>query len=75
MRRRAHQTHRAADRVNVDFQFGGMGAAAVLLDVDGSAMSAAAKAYTYAWGVEPVFERAGGSVPITFECMKVARES
>ena len=62
------------DTIKVDFQFGGMGAEAVLLDVEGSAMSAAAAAYTYAWGVEPVFERAGGSVPITFECMKVAQE-
>ncbi len=62
------------DTIKVDFQFGGMGAEAVLLDVEGSAMSAAAAAYTHAWGVEPVFERAGGSVPITFECMKVAQE-
>ncbi len=62
------------DTIKIDFQFGGMGAEAVLLDVEGSAMSAAAAAYTYAWGVEPVFERAGGSVPITFECMKVAQE-
>jgi len=50
------------------------GAGAVLLDVDGVAMQSAAEAYTYAWGVEPVFERSGGSVPITFECMKVADE-
>ena len=64
----------APETVTVDFQFGGMGAEAVLLDVDGVAMGAAAEAYTYAWGVEPVFERSGGSVPITFECMKVADE-
>lgn len=50
------------------------GAEAVLLDVNSVAMQAASKAYTHAWGVEPVFERAGGSVPITFECMKVADE-
>ncbi len=50
------------------------GAEAVLLDVDGAAMRAAAAAYAFAWGVEPVFERSGGSVPITFECMKVADE-
>lgn len=50
------------------------GAGAVLLDVNGIAMKSAAEAYTYAWGVEPVFERSGGSVPITFECMKVADE-
>ena len=64
----------APQTVHIDFQFGGMGAEAVLLDVDGLAMQSAAEAYTYAWGVEPVFERAGGSVPITFECMKVAKE-
>ncbi len=64
----------APETVNVDFQFGGMGAEAVLLDVDGVAMQSAAEAYTHAWGVEPVFERSGGSVPICFECMKVANE-
>ena len=64
----------APETVNVDFQFGGMGAGAVLLDVDGVAMRSAAEAYTHAWGVEPVFERTGGSVPITFEFMKVANE-
>ena len=64
----------APETVTVDFQFGGMGAEAVLLDVDGVAMQSAAEAYTHAWGVEPIFERSGGSVPITFECMKVANE-
>lgn len=64
----------APKTVHIDFQFGGMGAEAVLLDVDGLAMKSAAEAYAYAWSVEPVFERAGGSVPITFECMKVAKE-
>ena len=64
----------APQTVNVDFQFGGMGAEAVLLDVDGLAMQSAAEAYKHAWGVEPIFERSGGSVPITFECMKVANE-
>ena len=46
----------------------------MLLDVDGLAMRAAAEAYEYAWGVEPVFERSGGSVPICVECAKVAGE-
>lgn len=64
----------APETVDVDFQFGGMGAEAVLLDVDGLAMQSAAKAYRHAWGVAPVFERSGGSVPIAFECMKVADE-
>ena len=71
----AHVNNIAPETVKVDFQYGGMGAEAVLLDVEGPAMSAAAAAYAYAWGVEPVFERAGGSVPITFECMKVAKRS
>ena len=62
------------ETVNVDFQFGGMGAEAVLLDVDSVAMQSAATAYKHAWGVEPIFERSGGSVPICFECMKVANE-
>ena len=64
----------APDTVKVDVRVGDFGAAAVLLDVDGVAMRAAAEAYTYAWGVEPVFERSGGSVPICFECAKVAGE-
>ena len=64
----------APKTVDIDFRFGGMGAEAVLLDVDGLAMQSAAEAYTHAWGVAPVYERAGGSVPITFECMKVAKE-
>ena len=37
-------------------------------------MAAAAQAYTHAWGVEPVYERSGGSVPICMECAKVAGE-
>ena len=60
--------------VSVDVQTRGPGAEAVLLDVDSLAMRSAAAAYAHAWGVEPVFERTGGSVPIAFECMKVAKE-
>ncbi len=70
----AHIKNIAPKTVAVDFQFGGMGAGAVLLDVDGLAMQSAATAYRHAWDVEPVFERSGGSVPIAFECMKVANE-
>ena len=58
----------------VEVRPSGSGAEAVLLDVDGLAMQSAAAAYAHAWGIEPVFERSGGSVPITFECMKVADE-
>jgi acetylornithine deacetylase/succinyl-diaminopimelate desuccinylase-like protein len=50
------------------------GAPAAKLDVNSVAMQAGKVAYTHAWGVEPVFEMAGGSIPITFECMKVADE-
>ena len=64
----------APSTVSVDVQMRGPGAEAVLLDVDSLAMRSAAAAYAYAWGVEPVFERTGGSVPIAFECMKVAKE-
>ena len=60
--------------VAVDVRLTESGAEAVLLDVDSLAMQSAAAAYAHAWGVEPVFERSGGSVPIAFECMKVADE-
>ena len=60
--------------VTVDIRHSELGAEAVLLDVDGSAMRAAAQAYTHAWGVAPVYERSGGSVPICFGIMKVASE-
>lgn len=64
----------APETVTVDIRPSEPGAEAVLLDVDGRAMSAAAQAYTHAWGVEPVYERSGGSVPICVECAKVAGE-
>ena len=71
----AEHIHNIAPKtVTVEVRPSEPGAGAVLLDVDGGAMRAAAQAYTHAWGVEPVFERSGGSVPITFECMKVADE-
>lgn len=46
-------------------------APAVLLDYNSPAMRAAYDAYHQGWGVEPVFERAGGSVPITSIMMQV----
>ena len=64
----------APTTATVEVRPGESGAEAVLLDVDGLAMKSAAAAYAHAWGVEPVFERSGGSVPIAFECMKVADE-
>ena len=70
----AHIQAIAPATVSVQVRPSEPGAEAVLLDVDGIAMRAAAEAYAHAWGVQPVFERSGGSVPITFECMKVADE-
>ena len=64
----------APETVTVDVRPSEPGAKAVLLDIDGRAMEAAAQAYRRAWGVEPVYERSGGSVPICVECAKVARE-
>ena len=64
----------APDSVDVELIIPEAGAPPVRLDVNSLAMRAGKVAYTHAWGVEPVFELAGGSVPITFECMKVADE-
>ena len=69
-----HIENIAPETVTLDLRPSEPGAEAVLLDVDGVAMRAAAEAYTYAWGVEPIFERSGGSVPICVECAKVADE-
>lgn len=64
----------APPTIIIDMPIMEAGAPAVKLDVTSTAMQAGKVAYTHAWGVEPVFELAGGSVPITFECMKVADE-
>ena len=69
-----HIENIAPETVTLDLRPSEPGAEAVLLDVNGVAMRAAAEAYTYAWGVEPIFERSGGSVPICVECSKVADE-
>ncbi|MCY4466239.1 MAG: M20/M25/M40 family metallo-hydrolase [Chloroflexi bacterium] len=69
-----HIENIAPPTVRVTVLPGDFGARAVLLDVDGAAMRAASQAYTHAWGLQPVFERSGGSVPICFGCMEVADE-
>jgi acetylornithine deacetylase/succinyl-diaminopimelate desuccinylase-like protein len=46
---------------------------AVLLDVHNPAMQAAFRAYEKGWGVKPVFERAGGSVPITNDMLHISK--
>jgi acetylornithine deacetylase/succinyl-diaminopimelate desuccinylase-like protein len=50
------------------------GAEAAVLGRDSRAMQAAARAYEKGWGTRPIFERAGGSVPITYTFQKVAGE-
>lgn len=69
---RDYITQIAPSSVKIEMSEPEPGAPPVKLDVDSVAMQAGKAAYTHAWGVEPVFELAGGSVPITFECMKVA---
>ena len=52
----------------------GLGSRAVLLGHDTRAMRAAAAAYGQAWGVAPIYERAGGSIPVTFALQEVCEE-
>ena len=51
-----------------------MGSRAVTLGHDTRAMRAAAAAYERAWGVAPLYERAGGSIPVTFALQEVCEE-
>ena len=51
-----------------------MGAPAVLLGRDTGAMKAAAAAYEKGWGKPPFFERAGGSIPITYTFQETCDE-
>lgn len=50
------------------------GAPAVRWDVNSVAMRAGKAAYTYAWGVEPIYELVGATIPILFDLMKVVDE-
>lgn len=52
----------------------GLGSHAVLLGHDTRAMRAAAAAYERAWGIAPIYERAGGSIPVTFALQEVCEE-
>jgi acetylornithine deacetylase/succinyl-diaminopimelate desuccinylase-like protein len=61
----------APSSVKVSFPMLDASAPAVLLDYEGVAMQAAYHAYEKGWGVKPVFERAGGSVPITSTMMQI----
>lgn len=64
----------APPTVNVNVSETEFGAPAVLLDRQGDAMQSASAAYAQGWGKEPIFERAGGSVPITYAVRKLCPE-
>lgn len=51
---------------NIDY-----GRPGLLLDRNTLAMRAAAEGYAYAWGKEPIYERAGGSVPVAYDLKDV----
>jgi acetylornithine deacetylase/succinyl-diaminopimelate desuccinylase-like protein len=51
--------------VRIEFKHSEAEAPAAILDYKSEAMQAAFRAYEQGWGVKPLFERAGGSVPIT----------
>ena len=51
-----------------------MGSRALLLGHDGRAMRAAAAAYEAAWGVAPLYERGGGSIPVAQALQGVCEE-
>lgn len=51
-----------------------MGSRAALLGHDTRAMRAAAAAYEHAWGAQPLYERAGGSIPVAFALQEVCEE-
>ena len=52
----------------------GLGSRAALPGHDTRAMRAAAAAYEQAWGVAPLFERAGGSIPVAYALQEVCEE-
>lgn len=62
----------APPTVTVDFKHIDANAPGIVLDIQGNAIQAAYRAYHQGWGVKPVYERAGGSVPITYTMMNVA---
>lgn len=62
----------APPSVRVEFRHVDMSGLPVVLNTHSQAMRAAKHAYTVAWGIEPVFERAGGSVPITHTIRQIS---
>ena len=67
-----HIRNIAPDTVAVSFVHIEAEAPAIKIDYQGDAMQTAYRAYEKGWGVKPVFERAGGSVPIAFDMLSVS---
>ena len=67
-----HIRNIAPDTVAVSFVHVEAEAPAIKIDYQGDAMQTAYRAYEKGWGVKPVFERAGGSVPIAFDMLSVS---
>lgn len=67
-----HIRKSAPDTVAVSFVHVEAEAPAIKIDYQGDAMQTAYRAYEKGWGVKPVFERAGGSVPIAFDMLSVS---
>ncbi|MEL6403613.1 MAG: M20/M25/M40 family metallo-hydrolase [Chloroflexota bacterium] len=61
----------APDTVRVEFERVESEAPAIRIDYNGEIVQAAYAAYEHGWGVAPVFERAGGSVPITHDMLQI----
>ena len=61
----------APDTVRLSFVNVESEARRLKLDYNGEAMQVAYRAYQRGWGVKPTFERAGGSVPITHDMLKI----
>ena len=64
----------APPTVKVEITQADLGAPAILLGRSTPAMKAAYAAYEQVWQTEPLFERVGGSVPITYAMQDVAEE-
>ena len=61
---KSHLKSLAPTTVQVDVNTGDMGAKGILLERDSAGMRTAYTAYERGWGVKPIFNRDGGSVPV-----------
>lgn len=64
----------APEGVTVDVTTLQDGAPATRWDVNSIAMKAGKAAYSHAWGIEPVYELVGATIPILFDLMKAVDE-